>query len=112
MSDFGLEPIKNSDIVDVSAPWASTPDEESDDDRDSKPMAVPDDESSSDESVQEPKGTVMPFSSFLTVSVLASVAGATVVSAPPPVEPVIPPTFAMTSNAPIAGAPPNLSDMP
>ena len=113
--DYALEPIENPDVVDGSAPWASSPDDESDDGRGPKPMAVPDDlysEPSSEGTKQEPKGTVLPVWLFLTVAVMASVLGATAVSGPPPVTSGLAPGLFPDPNAPIEGIPPKLPQMP
>jgi hypothetical protein len=40
---LGLELIENPDVIDGSAPWASEPDEESDDGHGPRPMAIPED---------------------------------------------------------------------
>ena len=109
--EYPLEPIDNPDVVDGSAPWASSPDEESEDGRGPKPMALPDDiysEPSSEEQ-EEPKGVVMPVWLMMTVAVIASVVGATATSAPAAAQPAIPPLI-VGQNAPTG--PTHLPDIP
>jgi hypothetical protein len=112
---YPLEPIENRDVMDASAPWASAPDDASDDGRGPKPMAVPDDlysEPSSEGTKEEPKGTVIPVWMFLTVAVMASVLGATAVSGPAAGAAGLPPSLLFDPSAPIAGTPPTLPNLP
>jgi hypothetical protein len=113
--DYPLDPVENPDVVDGSAPWATSPDEESEKGLGPKPMAVPDDlysNPSSEDSKEEPKGTVVPVWLFLTAAVLASVVGATAVSGPPPTQVGIPPNMLVDPTVPIAGSPPTLPNLP
>jgi hypothetical protein len=91
-----LEPIVNPDVTDGSAPWASEPDEVSDDGRGPTPMVIPEDlysEESPKESKQKPKGVAIPVWLMLTLAVMASVIGtasipkqgATEIGVPPPI---------------------------
>jgi hypothetical protein len=108
--NYPLEPIDNPDVVDGSAPWASAPDEESEDGRGPKPMALPEDiysEPSSEEK-EEPKGTVMPVPMMLTVAVLASIIGTSAMSSPMPAQTGPPPGVL----GPSSSGPPVLPQLP
>ena len=112
---FPLDPIENPDVIDGSAPWASSPDDESDDGRRPRPMAIPEDlysEPSSDGTKAEPKGTVLPVWLFLTAAVMGSVVGTTAVTGPPPGTAGLPPGLLFDPNAPLSGPPPTLPNLP
>jgi len=98
-SDFPLKPVKNPDVIDSSAPWASSPDEDSNDGRGPKPMALPEDVYSepSSEEREEPKGTVIPIPMMLTVAVVASVMGASAMSGPSPAQSPVSPNVVPTN---------------
>lgn len=109
--EYPLDPIDNPDVVDASAPWASSTDEESDDGKGPKPMTLPDDIYSEDSSEEppEPKGTVLPVWLMLTVAIIASVAGSTATTAPTVAQPAIPPLIVGPTSP---GAPPVLPNLP
>lgn len=108
-----LAPVANPDVVNKSAPWASAPDEESDEGAGPRPMAIPEDLYSepSDQEKEQPKGTVLPVWLSLTLIVLASFVGASSVATPPPVTGA-PPNIAFNPIAPATGAPPALPNLP
>jgi hypothetical protein len=109
-----IEPYENPDVGDQSAPWATEPDEETEDGQGPRPMAVPEDlysEPETEESKQEPKGTVFPVWLCLTLAVLASVVGANSVSGPATATGA-PPTLLFDPTAPLGGTPPVLPNLP
>ena len=83
----------NHEDNDQRAPWAMTPDDDTDDGRGPKPMNVPEDlwSEPTEEEKEQPKGTVIPVWMMLTLAVVASVLGAGSVT--PPGTPVEQPPF-------------------
>lgn len=73
-----------------AAPWATAPDDRTEEGRAPKPMAVPDDMQSVDSDYEppKPKGTVIPVWSVLALGMMASVLGG---NTAPPAQPPIPP---------------------
>jgi hypothetical protein len=108
----GLEPIENPDVIDVSAPWASQPDEESDDGRGPIPMAIPEDlysKQSSKENKQKSKGIVIPVWLMLTLAVMASVIGTAAVTKSDDTKT---PPIVYDPTAPVRGSGPVLPGLP
>jgi hypothetical protein len=109
-----LEPIVNPDVTDGSAPWASQPDEESDDGRGPTPMAIPEDlysEESPKESKQKPKGVVIPVWLMLTLAVMVSVIGTASIPKQGATEIGVPPPILYDLTAPVRGSWPVLPDL-
>jgi hypothetical protein len=110
----GLEPITNPDVTDESAPWASEPDEESDDGRGPAPKALPEylySEESRKESKQKPKGVVIPVWLMLALAVMTSVIVTTAISKPGATEIGVPPPILYDLTAPARGSWPVLPDL-
>jgi hypothetical protein len=109
-----LQPVVNPDVENQATPWASSPDDESDDGRAPRPMSVPEDlysEPSEDDEKEEPKGTVLPVWLSLTLVVLASLAGGSTVANAPPVT-GSPPNLLFDPITPTTNAPPVLPKLP
>jgi hypothetical protein len=109
-----LKPIVNPDVTDRSAPWASEPDEESDDGRGPTPMAIPGDiynEESPKESKQKPKGVVLPVWLMLTLAVITSVIGTASIPKQGATEIGVPPPILYDLTAPARGSWPVLPDL-